>query len=271
MKDEDGLATYRAVVEYDGTDFCGFQFQPEMRTIAGELERVLSRLFDRSVKVTAAGRTDAGVHAVGQVISFVSHAAFPVEKLGIALNSALPSDLSARDAARVEDGFSARLSALERHYTYLVFNRREPAATMRRWSHFEHRTLDLDAMREAARYFIGTHDFVTFCGMLPERGGTTRTLATLDIEREGDLVRFDFRGKGFLHRMVRILTGTLLEIGSGRRAAGAAPAMLAARDRREAGLTAPPQGLFLVGVRYPDFSSEPLAGFTYPGSSVAGA
>jgi tRNA pseudouridine38-40 synthase len=271
LPDESDLATYRVVVEYDGTDFCGFQFQPEMRTVAGELERALSRLFDRPVKVTAAGRTDAGVHALGQVISFVSHAGFPIEKLGIALNSALPDDLSARDAARVDDDFSARLSALERSYTYLVFNRREPSATMRRWSHFEHRRLDLEAMRAAASCFIGTHDFVSFCGMLPERGGTIRTLHALEIERSGDLVRFTFRGKGFLHRMVRILTGTLLEIGSGRRAGDSAPAMLAARDRREAGLTAPPQGLFLVGVRYPDFSSEPAAGATFPASAVAGA
>ena len=258
-------------MEYDGTDFCGFQFQPEMRTIAGELERALSRLFDRPVKVTAAGRTDAGVHAVGQVISFVSHDAFPIEKLGIALNSALPDDLTVRDAARVAGDFSARLSALERSYSYLVLNRREPAATMRRWSHFEHRTLDLEAMRDAAAHFIGTHDFVTFCGMLPDRGGTVRTLNALDVERSGDIVRFDFRGRGFLHRMVRILTGTLLEIGAGRRESSSAPAMLAARDRREAGLTAPPQGLFLVGVRYPDFSSEPRAGFTYPWAAVAGA
>lgn len=258
-------------MEYDGTDFCGFQFQPEMRTIAGELERALSRLFDRPVKVTAAGRTDAGVHAVGQVISFVSHDAFPIEKLGIALNSALPVDLTVRDTARVADDFSARLSALERSYSYLVFNRREPAATMRRWSHFEHRTLDLEAMREAAAHFIGTHDFVTFCGMLPERGGTIRTLNALEVERSGDVVRFNFRGKGFLHRMVRILTGTLLEIGAGRRERSSASAMLAARDRREAGLTAPPQGLFLVGVSYADFSSEPASGFTYPWVAVAGA
>ena len=122
-------------------------------------------------------------------------------------------------------------------------------------------------MREAARRFVGTHDFVTFCGMLPERGGTVRTLHALDVERSGDLLRFHFRGKGFLHRMVRILTGTLLEIGSGRRAGTSAPAMLAARDRREAGLTAPPQGLFLVGVRYPDFSSEPAGGLTLPAYS----
>ena len=217
---------------------------------------MLSRLFDRSVKVTGAGRTDAGVHALGQVVSFVSHGAFPIEKLALALNSALPRDLTARDAARVESGFSARLHALERAYTYVVHNRREPSAVLRRFAHHEHRALDLERMREAAGAFVGTHDFVTFCGVLPERGGTVRTLRALELEREGELLRLHFRADGFLHRMVRVLSGTLLDVGAGRRQPGEAAAMLAARDRRAAGPTAPPQGLFLVDVRYPDFSSR---------------
>jgi tRNA pseudouridine38-40 synthase len=228
-----------------------------LRTVAGALEEALSRLFDRPVKVTCAGRTDAGVHALGQVVSFVSHGAFPIEKLGLALNSALPNDLSARDAARVESGFSARLHALERSYTYVVHNRREPSGVLRRFMHHEHRPLDLERMREAAAALAGTHDFVTFCGMLPERGGTVRTLHALELERDGELVLLHFRANGFLHRMVRVLTGTLLEIGAGRREPGEAAAMLAARDRRAAGPTAPPQGLFLVDVRYRDFRSRP--------------
>jgi tRNA pseudouridine38-40 synthase len=258
-----GDATYRVVVEYDGTEFNGFQFQPHLRTVAGTLEAALSRLFDRPVKVTAAGRTDAGVHAAGQVISFIGHDGFPTEKLALALNSLLPADLSARDAARVEDGFSARLSALDRSYTYVIFNRAEPSALARRWSAFEHRRLDLDAMRVAAEDLIGRHDFRTFCGVLPERGGTIRTLEMLEIEREGDLVRLHFRADGFLHRMVRVITGTLLEVGGGRRT-GDLRALLAARDRRAAGLTAPPQGLSLVEVRYPGFSSRPAAGLSLP-------
>jgi tRNA pseudouridine38-40 synthase len=258
-----GEATYRVVIEYDGTAFKGFQFQPEVRTVAGVLETALSRLFDRPVKVTGAGRTDAGVHAVGQVVSFVAHDAFPVEKLWLALNSALPSDITARDAARVEDGFSARLHALERSYTYVVHNRREPSAVLRRFAHHEYRRLDLERMCEAADALVGTHDFVTFCGVLPERGGTVRTLHALGLEHEGELVRLHFRANGFLHRMVRVMTGTLLDIGAGRREPGEAAAMLAARDRRAAGPTAPPQGLFLVDVRYPDFRSRP-AGVQLP-------
>jgi len=248
--------TYRLVVEYDGTDFSGFQFQPHERTVAGVLESALSQLFDRPLKLTAAGRTDAGVHAAGQVVSFVAGDRFPIEKLALALNAALPPDLSVRDAAVAADGFSARTAALDRAYTYVVFNRREPSALARRWSAFVYHPLDLEAMRRAAGGLVGRHDFLSFCGVLPERGGTVRTLQAIEVETDFPFVRLHFRADGFLHRMVRIMTGTLLEIGGGRRDAGSIEGILAARDRRAAGLTAPPSGLYLVEVRYPDFSSR---------------
>lgn len=231
---------------------------------------MLSRLFDEPIKLTAAGRTDAGVHAVGQVISFIAHADFPIDKLTIALNSALPQDVTARDAERVDPNFSARSSAIDRAYTYVILNRSEPSAVARRWSCFEFRPLDLELMRRAAGDLIGEHDFLTFCGVYPERGGTIRTLQSLEIERGGDFIRLHFRAGGFLHRMVRIISGSLLEIGSGRRPPDAIPGLLAARDRRAAGLTAPPQGLFLVEVRYPGFSSKPTGGLTWPLAAGAG-
>lgn len=249
-------ATYRVVIEYDGTDFCGFQFQPELRTIAGEIEGALARLFAMPIKVTVAGRTDSGVHASGQVISFTAHDRFPIERLSIALNSALPPDLSARDCARVDARFSARLSALERRYRYVVLNRRDPSAVSRRFAHHEYRALDLARMREAAAHLHGQHDFVTFCGVLPDRGGTVRTVNALEIERAGEIVTLAIRGKGFLHRMVRIITGTLLDVGAGRTQPDEVARMLAARDRRVAGPTAPACGLTLVEVVYPDFSSR---------------
>jgi tRNA pseudouridine38-40 synthase len=243
-------------VEYDGTDFCGFQYQPHLRTIAGELEAALGRLFDRPVKVTVAGRTDAGVHASAQVISFVSHAAFPVEKLAIALNTSLPDDLSARDAARVDASFSARNSALARHYRYLVLNRRHPSAVWRRFAYHDYRSLDIERMRAAAAHLVGERDFATFCGVRPDRGGTVRTLHAVALEQEGEFVRFRYEGAGFLHRMVRIMTGTLLDVGAGATSPGEMPAMLAAHDRRVAGPTAPARGLCLVNVRYPGFASS---------------
>jgi len=168
--------TYRLVVEYDGTDFSGFQFQPHERTVAGVLEAALARLFEAPIKLSAAGRTDAGVHALGQVVSFAAHERFPIEKLALALNAALPSDLSARDAAVAADGFSAKAAALERTYTYLIFNRREPSAIVRRWATFDYHQLDLGAMRRAGAQLVGRHDFLSFCGVPPERGGTLTLL-----------------------------------------------------------------------------------------------
>jgi len=256
----DDRATYRLVVEYDGTAFCGFQFQPELRTIARELEAEISRAFDEPVKLTCAGRTDAGVHALGQVVSFVAHDRFPIERLAIALNSALPPDLSVRDCARAADGFSARHAAIERRYAYVVLARRERSAALAHRAHHERRPLDLARTRAAAAQLVGSHDFRSFCGVPPDRGATTvRMLHALEIEDDAPLLRFHLRGQGFLHRMVRIIVGTLLEIGAGRREPEEIAAILAARDRRRAGPTASASGLYFVGARYPEFDSAPPA------------
>jgi tRNA pseudouridine38-40 synthase len=250
------MPTYRVVVEYDGTHFSGLQFQPDERTVAGEVQRALGVLFAEPVAISAAGRTDAGVHASGQVVSFVSERTFPVERLALALNANLPADVTARDAAIVADGFSARFDATARIYEYRILNRATPSALARRYAHHVHQRLDLDLMRSAASDLVGQHDFVAFCGVLPERGGTVRTLHSVDVAARGDDVIVRLTGLGFLHRMVRISVGTLIEIAAGRRAPGDVPAILASRDRRRAGYTAPAAGLTLVGVRYPGFDSE---------------
>jgi tRNA pseudouridine38-40 synthase len=256
------LPTYRLIVEYDGTLFSGLQFQPEERTVAGELQHALSTLFAEPIRISAAGRTDAGVHAAGQVISFVSERAFPSERLGLALNANLPADLSVRAAEIAPDGFSARFDATARIYRYRIINRPHPSALARRFAHHVYRPIDVDRMRAASRDLIGRHDFVAFCGVLPERGGTVRTIHEIDIDRAGDEVHVRINGSGFLHRMVRISVGTLVEIATGRRAPDDIPAILASRDRRRAGYTAPAAGLTLAGVRYPGFDSE-----TYGSSS----
>lgn len=223
-----------------------------MRTVAGELERVLSGLLRHPVKVTAAGRTDAGVHASGQVVSFKTQAAFPFDRLAIALNSTLPQDVSVREVAIVNDAFSARFSAVERAYVYAIYNAREPSPLLARYAYHAWMPIDLDRFLEGARYLIGEHDFRSFCGMLPERGPTIRTLKRLDAQRRGDLIRVEIRADGFLHRMVRTIVGTLTECGNGRRDPAEIPRILQARDRAAAGLTAPAQGLYLAGVRYKD-------------------
>ncbi|MFN2528483.1 MAG: tRNA pseudouridine(38-40) synthase TruA [Candidatus Baltobacteraceae bacterium] len=249
------LKTIRAVVEYDGTDFCGLQWQPAVRSVAGELESALSVLFDEPVKVTAAGRTDSGVHATGQVISFKSEKDFPIERLTLALNSKLPSDLTVREAALVEAGFSARFSALDRTYIYAVLNRPMPSAMVARYAYHFYGSLDLDALGDAAPHFIGERDFRSVCGMLPESGPTIRNVKRLDARRDGEFVFITIVADGFLHRMVRNIVGTLLEVGNCRRDASSIPAMLEAKNREEAGHTAPAHGLYLAGVQYENFDS----------------
>jgi tRNA pseudouridine38-40 synthase len=250
------VPTYRAVVEYDGTNFCGLQFQPGVRTVAGEIERALGTIFAEPLKISAAGRTDAGVHATGQVISFHSERAFPVERLALALNGNLPHDVSIRAAAVVPDGFSARFDAHERTYEYRILNRQLPSAVERRFAHHVHRPFDVAAARGAAAGLIGEHDFAAFCGVPPAIGGTVRTVHAIEIARLGERIGLRIAGRGFLHRMVRICVGTVVEIATGRRDPADIPAILASKDRRRAGYTVPACGLFLVGVKYPDFDSE---------------
>jgi tRNA pseudouridine38-40 synthase len=240
-------------VEYDGTEFCGFQWQPAVRTVAGVLESALSRLFAEPVKVTGAGRTDSGVHATGQVVSFSTATHFPFERLTQALASLLPPDLSVREAATVEAGFSARFSAHERTYVYGVLNRL-PAALLRRYVHHVAGPLDVAAMRAAAAHLVGEHDFGSFSTPLQGARGV-RLVNRLQVESAGEFLRFEIAANGFLHRMVRTIVGTLLECGSGRRTPNDVRAAVGIVDRTLAGATAPAHGLYLAGVRYPEYDS----------------
>lgn len=230
--------------------------QAKGRTVAGEIEHALEELLEEPVKITGAGRTDTGVHASGQVISFITSRSFPFERLNIALNATLPHDISVRDAAVVDRGFSARFAARERTYVYAILNHVDRSALLaHRAYHVYRHALDLDAMGDAAAHLIGERDFRSFCGVLPENGVTVRTVRTLTIAREGDLVRVAISADGFVHRMVRTIVGTLVECGLGRRNPASLPQILAAHDRRAAGLTAPAHGLYLAGVRYDDYDS----------------
>jgi tRNA pseudouridine38-40 synthase len=249
------VPTYRLVVEYDGGAFHGLQFQPALRTVAGALETALSRLFHEAVKITAAGRTDAGVHATGQVVSFSAERDFPIERLRLALNASTPRDLAVRDAALVADGFSARFDALERIYDYLILNRGFPSAVWRARAWHVPRPIDDARFAAAAAPLLGEHDFVTYCGELPERGGTVRDVREIALLRRGDLLRVTVRGKGFLHRMVRVMVGTLVGCATGYRDVDFARRALESRERGAAGETAPAHGLYLAGVRYAELDT----------------
>lgn len=185
-------------------------------------------------------------------MSFQTGRTFPFERLDLALNSVLPADLAVRETAVVDDGFSARFSAADRAYEYAIYNGRTRSPMLSRWSHLVPHMLDLEAMRTGASALLGKHDFRSFCGVPPENGNTVRTVQRLEIEALGQLIRVRISADGFLHRMVRTVVGTLLEVGRGRREAETLPEVLAARRREAAGVCAPPQGLYLAGVRFRD-------------------
>ncbi len=236
---------------YDGTDFRGFQWQPGARTVAGILEAALEQLFGEPIRVTGAGRTDRGVHATGQVVSFSTEKAFPFERLTVALNAVLPPDCSVRESALVQGDFSARFSARERTYTYAILNQPQRDGLLARYAHHVRRSLDVGAMRAAAAHLVGEHDFRSFVTVLPQTA-TTRKVGRLEVDGRGGLIRIAVSADAFLHRMVRTIVGTLIECGAGRRDPAEMPAILAARDRSAAGDAAPAQGLYLAGVRYAD-------------------
>ncbi len=204
------------------------------------------------IKISAAGRTDAGVHACGQVVSFSTSRAFPFDRLCLALNSELPDDVGVRESATMNASFSARFSAKERTYVYAIFNRSQPDPLLSRHAYHVWLPIDLEPLHAAARELLGERDFRSFCGLLPEGGVTVRDVRRLAAQRRGNLIRIEITASGFLHRMVRTIVGTLVDCGTGRRTPSELPAILAARDRRAAGHTAPPNGLYLAGVRYDD-------------------
>ena len=257
------MTTLRLTVEYDGTNFSGFQWQSQARTIAGTLELALSRLFRESIKVTGAGRTDAGVHATGQVVSCTTARAFPFDRLAVALGALLPPDCSIRETTVVADGFSARFDARERSYVYAILNRPHRSALLVRYAHSVPQPLDVGAMRAGAAHLIGEHDFRSFAAASAQER-TVRRLRRIELRMAGELVRIEVAADGFLHHMVRTIVGTLVECGTGRREPSDLARALAACDRASAGPTAPPQGLYLAGVRYADgydsFAEPPVFG-----------
>jgi len=246
------VPTYRLTLEYDGRDFEGWQVQPEgRRTVQGALEAALAELTREPARVVGAGRTDSGVHAEGQVASVVLEAEWEPERLLRALNGVLPGDAAAVRCERAPDGFHARFDARGKLYCYRVWNGawRSPLREARfAWVR---QPLDLASMRRAAGDLEGTHDFASFQAAGSDVQSTERTLERVAVQGQaGQEVEIRVEGSGFLRHMVRVLVGTLLEVGQGRRAPDSLPGLLAARDRSQAGRTAPPQGLVLMRVSY---------------------
>ena len=240
----------RILIEYDGTDFAGWQRQPGQRTVQAQLEGAIQQMTGEAVLVRGAGRTDAGVHASGQVANFTLEAGIPALGLLRGLNSLLPPDIALLDVAEAAPDFDARFSARGKIYRYQVWNHlvRSPLHARRTW-HCRS-PLDLEAMRAAARSLCGEHDFRAFRASDCERRTTVRIVRRLDVERQDHLLSFDIEATAFLKNMVRILVGTLVDLGRGRIPPEVVPQMLQTGDRTIGGVTAPPQGLTLVQVFY---------------------
>jgi tRNA pseudouridine38-40 synthase len=274
------MAFFKLTLAYDGADFSGWQAQPERRTVQGELERAWREITGEAVHVNVAGRTDAGVHAAGQVVSVESATKIAPEALVLALNAKLPEDVSVRLVERAPDGFHATHDAKRKRYRYTIYNDPRRPVFWRRYAWHVPTPLDVEAMHRAGQRLLGTQDFVSFQSTGSERESTVRTIFALEVARamkapgpaggqyeqpltkfgppaepgafnERDaLVTIDVEGNGFLYNMIRAIAGTLVEVGRGKRDAAWIAEVLTSRDRCAAGQTAPPHGLMLLHVDY---------------------
>lgn len=250
---------YRATVEYDGTDFLGYQVQAEGRTVQGEIEKSLRQVTGSTVRIDGAGRTDAGVHAAGQVIAFNVAWKHTLDDLHRALNATLPRDIGVTDLTITNNNFHPRFNALSRSYRYTVVNRPWPSVLQRRYSHHVREPLDIAAMQQAGKTLIGSHDFASF-GKPPQGEVTIRNVTQVEWSADGEQVWFDITANAFLYRMVRTIVGTLLQVGQGRITVGDVEEILAARDLIRSAAPAPACGLCLMHVAYPDENAAEVQG-----------
>lgn len=245
------MYNYKLTIQYDGTRYRGWQVQGNTdQTIQGKVEGVLSRLTGQPVELHGSGRTDAGVHALGQVANVKLPHPIASSALLRELNRYLPADIGVIAVEPAPERFHARLNARSKTYRYRIWNSEIPNVLERSYLYPLPEPLDVAAMERAAADLVGTHDFRSFCGLKRFKKSTVRTITDIIITQHSSEVRLEFTGDGFLMRMVRILAGTLVEVGLGQRAADAMPAVLAAQDRAAAGPALPAQGLALVRVEY---------------------
>lgn len=250
-----------ACIEYDGTHFCGWQTQVGARTVQAEVEQALSRVADTPLRVVCAGRTDTKVHATGQIVHFDTPVDRPERAWVLGGNVHLPADVSLKWAKPVAAGFHARFSADHRAYRYIFANTWTRPTLLRERVAWFHRTLDIERMQTGARHLLGEHDFTSLRAVACQAKTPVRQIHSLQVWRSGDFVYIDVVANAFLHHMVRNIAGMLLAVGSGEHPPDWIRAVLAARDRRLAGVTAPPQGLYLVQVGYDADFSLPTAAY----------
>lgn len=245
----------KITVAYDGTLYHGWQIQPNAVTIEGELNRCLSELTGENIEVIGGSRTDAGVHALGNVAVFDTESRMDPSKFSYALNQRLPDDIKVIDSALVPDDFHPRHCETIKTYEYRIYRADFPMPVRRLYTYFTYHRLDVQAMREACAYLEGKHDFKSFCSAHAEAESTVRTLYLVDVREEGPEIVISITGNGFLYNMVRIIVGTLLYVGTGKYHAEHVADIIEACDRSKAGSTVPACGLTLVSYKFLD--SEP--------------
>ena len=237
-------------VAYDGTAYHGWQVQPNGVTIEGELNRVLKELTGEEIQVIGASRTDAGVHGLCNIAVFDTESNIPGEKFSYALNQRLPEDIKVVDSCEVAEDFHPRHVSSKKTYEYKIYNAKFPDPTKRLYSHFTYTPLNVEKMQEAATYLIGEHDFKSFCAPAAVVETTVRTLYKAEVIQDEEYIRIRVQGNGFLYNMVRIIVGTLMEVGSGKRQPEDIKTILEAKDRNAAGPTAPARGLMLINYEF---------------------
>jgi tRNA pseudouridine38-40 synthase len=242
---------YRATVEYDGTDFLGYQVQARGRTVQGEIEKSLKQVTQAEIRIDGAGRTDAGVHATGQVIAFNASWRHTLEDLHRALNALLPDDIVIRSLSVTKPSFHPRFGAVSRTYCYQIVNQPWPAVLLRRYTYHLNRPLDVVAMNQASQLLLGQHDFASF-GKPPQGYNTVRTLSEAEWTAKEGQVAFRITANAFLYRMVRTMVGTLVQVGLGHLQIDDVKRILEAKDLTRSAPPAPAQGLCLMSVTYPE-------------------
>ena len=236
------------VVAYDGTNYCGWQVQPNGITIEEVLNRSLSNLLGEKIEVMGASRTDSGVHSLGNVAVFDTNTRMPADKIAFALNQRLPEDIVVQGSCEVPSDWHPRYQESTKTYEYRILNRTFRMPTRRLDTYFYHYPLDVEQMSEAASYLVGTHDFASFCAANAQVKSTVRTIYSCTAQKENDIITIRVTGNGFLYNMVRIIAGTLIEVGAGKRRPEEIKDILAAENRDAAGPTAPAQGLTMMGI-----------------------
>ena len=244
------MRNIKLTIEYDGKDFDGWQKQPNKLNIQGEIERAIESITGEKVELIASGRTDAGVHAMGQVANFKTSSNISIEKIPIAINSQVKNSIRIHNAEEVDEKFHSRYNCKKKTYRYVIDNSKYGSAIYRNISYHIPMKLNVDEMKKAIKYFEGEHDFKAFKSSGTSSKSSVRTIYNANIVTEGTSIGIDLTGNGFLYNMVRIIVGTLVDVGLGKIKADDIPEIIESKDRTKAGKTLPPQGLMLLSVEY---------------------